>query len=404
MPRLCAASDPTTSSGVAVNPAFTRLLSSQSLAMLADSTLTLALGLWARQLSGATSSAGVVFACFAVPTLLGPLLGPALDRHGPRVVMIATNATLSVAVASLVTVHDESSIGLVYVVAFAYGLGQQVYFAARNSLVPTVVSEKDLGRANGMLEALRQGLRIIGPPLGAIALSTYGPNALAISVSLALATSSLLLFPTRQERVARSGASDGALTMWAGFRVFAGDAFLTYSLLRYASAYAVAGLLEVTIFSLVSSGLDLPDSWIGYLLAVQGIGAVIGGLVSTRLPSAPAKTMKLGLAAFTLGNAALLMGQSGSSLTGMVLCGFGMTTFAVAFVTTVQERTPLQLRGRAFLAAEALGNLPFLIALGVASTVIDNIDYHVLLIAGIALSATATIAPVPAKTSNVLGG
>ena len=81
-------------------------LAGQSLSLLGDTALWLALGLWAKDLTGSSSAAGLVFLCIVAPQLASPFAGLLVDRVRRRSLLLAVNPLTALAVLPLLAVHD----------------------------------------------------------------------------------------------------------------------------------------------------------------------------------------------------------------------------------------------------------------------------------------------------------
>ena len=103
----------------------------------------------------------------------------------------------------------------------------------------------------------------------------------------------------------------------------------------------VIGFSETLIFELPHA-LGKPDSFVGVLMAVQGIGAIAGALTATRAIArhGELRAAGFGMTIFALG--ALLMADSALPvvLAGKILFGLGLPWIVVAMLTLLQRRRP----------------------------------------------------------------
>ena len=173
--------------------AFRLLLAGQTLTMFGDVALLLVLGIWATQLTGSTSVGGAVFLAVLLPMLVAPLLGMLVDRFPRRKTMIANDLVTALALLPLLLVHSRDGVWIIFVVGAAYGLSQQVFYAARTALLQSMLADDQLGSANAVLEALRQALRVGGPAIGAALFAMLGGGAVALLDSATFLGSALLL-------------------------------------------------------------------------------------------------------------------------------------------------------------------------------------------------------------------
>ena len=65
------------------------LLAGQSLSLLGDRAMFLALGVWVKSLTGSSAAAGLVFFAYGLPGLTAPAAGLLVDRVRRRRLMIA---------------------------------------------------------------------------------------------------------------------------------------------------------------------------------------------------------------------------------------------------------------------------------------------------------------------------
>src|SRR5262249_21597724 len=152
----------------------------QSLSMFGDWAMIIVLGIWTKVLTGSNGAAGLVFFVFALASLAAPLGGLVVDRVAKRPLMIATHLALAAVIGLLLLVHDRSDVWLIYTVTILYGLGGDVFAAARSSMPKAMLPDALLGEANGALQSLREGLRLIAPVAGAGLFALWGGSVVAL--------------------------------------------------------------------------------------------------------------------------------------------------------------------------------------------------------------------------------
>ena len=142
------------------------------------------------------------------------------------------------------------------------------------------------------------------------------------------------------------------------------------------------GLGESVFFAVVDQGLGRPVSFIGVLAAVQGAGAVLGGLVVTLLISrvGELRLVAPGLALIGVGCLLATSGQVLVVAAGSFVLGSGLPVVIVAITTALQRRTPGPLQGRVFTAFEFLAGGPQLVSILVGAALVAFVDYRLLLV------------------------
>src|SRR5262249_41207812 len=134
-------------------------------------------------------------------------IGLLVDRFPRRLVLIGNDAVTAAVLTLLLLVRDQGEVWIIYLVAFVYGVSGLVYRAARGGLVHSMVPDKLLGGANGLLSSLTQLIRIIAPLAGAgifaawggkvVALADIGTFAVSIASYLAIRLTTDLARPER---------------------------------------------------------------------------------------------------------------------------------------------------------------------------------------------------------------
>ena len=144
-------------------------LAGQALSLLGDLSLSLAMGVWVKQLTGSSGAAGLTFVAFLLPQLASPLAGLAVDRTRRRPLLIAVNVASAVAVAPLLLVHDAGDVWIVYAVSLALGASAMVLGAGQSALLVGMLPAELLAHGHAAVQTLREGLAHKTQHIGALA-------------------------------------------------------------------------------------------------------------------------------------------------------------------------------------------------------------------------------------------
>ncbi|MGH9067239.1 MAG: MFS transporter, partial [Acidimicrobiales bacterium] len=188
-------------------------LGGQVLSILGDSALWLAAGIWVKVLTGSNALAGLTFFFFVAPSLCSPLAGMIVDRVRRRPLLLVTNLATGAMVLLLLLVRGPGQVWLIWVVMVGYGLSYTVLGSAQSALLTVIVPSELLGDANGALNTVREGLRLVSPLLGAGLFAAVGGGAVAVldAASFGAAAVSLVMLSVDEPRPgARGGAGAGA--------------------------------------------------------------------------------------------------------------------------------------------------------------------------------------------------
>ncbi len=177
-------------------------LTGQSLSLLGDTALWLALGLWAKDLTGSSSAAGLVILCIVAPQLASPFAGALVDRVRRRTLLLAVNPLTALAILPLLAVHDAGDVWIIYAVATVYGASYVVLAAGQSALLHALVPADQLAKANATLQTVREALRLVTPLAGAGLYTLAGGAAVAIldAATFLLATAALLALKIREPK------------------------------------------------------------------------------------------------------------------------------------------------------------------------------------------------------------
>lgn len=282
---------------------FLRLVVASGLSNLADGVFLVALPLVTL---GVTRDP----AAFASVTLVGRLpwlffalpagaLADRLDRRRTMTLVNLGRAALIGGLGALVAAGWEE-LWVLYVVAFALGIGETLFDTAAQSVLPGVVPDPDrLAMANGRLYVVELGAnQFVGPPLGGLLAGLSLGGALGASAAAYLLAAGVLLLVVGTFRPERSGPPTRIRTdIVEGARYLAGNRVLrTMALCTGLSNLASTAQLAVLPLFVVDPGpMGLSEEGFGLLLTTGAVGAVLGSLVADRIERALGRTTTLAL-------------------------------------------------------------------------------------------------------------
>jgi MFS family permease len=369
-------------------PGFRLLFTGELASMIGDSLMLIVLAIWVKDLTGSNGAAGLTFFFLAMPALLAPLFGLFVDRFKRRTLLFWGNLCSALAVAPLLLVHDRGDVWIVYTVAFLYGISFIVLPAGLFGLLKEMLPDELLVDANASLSTSKEALRLVGPLIGAGLFTVIGGGGVAMvdagTFVIAAVAIKPLKVPEEKPNREETHFRDEVL---AGVRHIGRDPVLLHTMIAIGVALLVIGFMESAVFSMVDA-FDKPASWVGVVVSVQGVGAVLGGLSSAVIVKrlGEADTITASLFVFALG---LALCAASPLLTvvfaGVIVLGFALPVFIVAFNTLMQRRTPNRLMGRVSAAADVVLGTPQAISIAVGALLVSLISYRTMywLIAGV---------------------
>ena len=365
-----------------------------TLSQFGDWAMIIVLGVWAKDLTGSNTAAGLVFFAFAAPSLFSPLAGLLVDRLSRRRVMIWSYASEAVVVLSLLFVHDRGDVWLLYAVTLFYGAAGTLAGSARSALMTVILPRELLGEANGMFQTVREGLRLIAPLAGAAIYSQTGGGAVAVldSVTFVAVVVALLFLRTPEPRFEREEHRFITEAL-AGARHIVRTSALAQIIFTCGVCLLVVGFSETVIFAVLDQGLHRPTSFFGVLSSLQGVGAIAGGLTAARLLRrlGDATLVGLGMALFAIGELSFVSSSLPLVLVGVAVAGAGVAWLIVGFATSVQTRTPDRLQGRVFSAADMIISTPQTVSIALGAALITAVDYRLLVVVEAAVTMLCAV-------------
>jgi MFS family permease len=345
-----------------------------------DWLLLLVFGIWVKTLTDSNAAAGLTILCIGAPSLGAPLYGAAVDRFRRRPFLIALNL-LSAAMLLPLGLLPES-VWLIYATATAYGVVGVMETAALNGLLKEMLDEEQLAPANGSLQTVRQGLRLVGPVSGAGLFALFGGQVVALidAATFVVAAAVIALIRLHEDRP-QIQSERWVAEVSAGVRYLVGEPALRRAASTFAITMLALGMIEVIAYA-VTEGLGRPPEFLGVLVSAMGAGAIVGGLCAASIIRRLGELGTLGLSimAMGLGCATLAVPSLPVVIIDLALVGITSPLLLVSDMTLLQKRTPLQLMGRVSGASEALATFPQTLSIAMGAGLVALVDYRLLLI------------------------
>jgi predicted MFS family arabinose efflux permease len=184
------------SRGTLGGPVVWRLAAGLLLSRTGDQLTTIALLWLVLDLTGSGAAVGLVLLCAGLPPVVtGPLLGRVLDRWSPRRVMVADNVLRALLVGAIPVLHwlGRLDLPLIYGLSLASGALIPATDVGARVVLPRLVDEHDLERANALLSVGDQVSALVGPAVGGLLVGVVGaPPVLLLDAVSFLAMAALV--------------------------------------------------------------------------------------------------------------------------------------------------------------------------------------------------------------------
>lgn len=372
-----------TERGLFRNGNFLLLWAGEGISLLGDQFYLIALPWLVLQITGDAFAMGTVLAVASVPRALFILVGGAVtDRFSPRNVMLASNLVRMVFVGGLATLvyAGQVKLWMLYGFALGFGLADAFFFPAFSAIVPRLVAESALQRANAIVQGTGQLSLMLGPVMAggliallagdgektdmpgiALALGVDTVTFLASAVALAfirVRTTGDISKKEKESSVFRS-ILQGLSTTWRDrtlrplFVIIAGINLF------------FIGPFMVGIPVLADSRFPEGAAAFGILMSSFGGGAFVGIILAMLLPAIPPRFLGASLGGLIapsgLGLIALAYAPTTlSAAVAAALMGGANGYVNILFITWLQRRTPEAMMGRmmSLIMFASLGLVP----------------------------------------------
>jgi MFS family permease len=356
--------------GTSLGPDFAKVWTASAVSNIGDGVTMIAGPLLVAQLTGDPGLvAGAAFVHQLPWLLLALVSGAYVDRLDRRRLVIVVNLGRSAALAALAAAvaTDSVTIPLVYAVFFLLGTGETLADTAYAAIVPGLVPDADLERANARLMAtFVVGNQLAAKPLGAYlfvagAAVPFGFDAVTFLVAAALLAAVRWRPPPRHPTARAPGSlradiAEGLRALWERPPIRLLAICLCVMNVLFCAAFA-------TFVLYAQRRLGLDEIGFGTLLSVWALGGLAGAWLAPRLRDrvGPGVLLRAGLVIETATELVLAVTRS-PVVAAATLVVFGVHAMVWGVITaSLQQRlVPDRLRGR-------VGSVFGLLALGGAA-------------------------------------
>ena len=389
-----------------MNPAFNRMWASSIISNLADGVMLAAVPLLAISLTDSPVLISLIGAMVMLPWLLFAIpIGAIVDRVDRRYIFAGANASRSVVVGvlALLIALDHVTIFWLLAAAFIIGVCEVAADTTAQSLIPQILEEKDFEKGNSRLqisETVIQGF--IGAPISGFiyAAAIYLPffiNSLGFAISALLA----LTIPVKYlQDIRQEGEEKTERRFVADMKFGIAYLFNQKVLRRLVVTTATIGLCyamgSATMVLFIIKELGLQERFFGVILAIEGVGAILGALVASRTSSKFGRSKVMTFAIIASSAVLLIQGFSPNIYIFVALATFGgfvISQWNILLMATYQTVIPKELYGRIHGTHRTLvwGAMPLGSLLG---GVLANFSLRLPLYVGGALACVVSIASI----------
>lgn len=357
---------------------------------MGDWLLVVALPVYVFVESGSGSATAILFVVELVAALvLGPVGGSLVDRWDLRRTLIATNVAQTLTLAPLLAVTGHR-IWPAYLVVGAQAMLTQINNPASVALLPRVVPPDQLTVANAANSTSASLARLIGSPLGGVAVGLGGiGTVVVIDAASFVAVGLAMLFVRSNTSPITTDADTGeAVTsgVRAGLQVVRGHRSLRWLILLSGLGQIAQGFFLVLFVVFVVERLDGGGVQVGIIRGSMAVGAIVGAAIIGRFASrfGPITLLIAGYIGFSVVAFVFWNAPTISTAVWIYMVVFGLTGIPGSAVgigesTAMQRFSPPGMLGRVVGLGGALDALMRAAGSLVAGVLVAHVDLIVLL-------------------------
>ncbi len=267
------------------NTPFVRLYGAQIVSLVGTGLSSVALGLLAHQLVGASASAvlGVTLTIRIVMIVLcAPWAGYIADRLGERTTMILCDLTRAVMVIGFFFVE---SVWHIYLLAVLLNLGAAIFTPVFKAVVPSVTTADQYPRALALSSVAYDTANILGPSLAGLTIALIGFRGNFLIDALTFLTSASLIFGLPR-LAARSARENPGVSVTHGVKAMFQRWQLRESLILALQVSVAGGFILVATVDFIKTQLNLSDTSYAWAMAAYGVGSVLGATIFAKARAA----------------------------------------------------------------------------------------------------------------------
>lgn len=240
----------------------------------------------------------IAAAGYAAWLVIGLPAGALVARLPLRGTQVAMDLARALAVASVPIAWWSGHLSIVQlvVVALVTSFANVMFDVANSTFLPTVVPREQLHERNSLMSATYATTQLGGPSIGGLAIAVLGavPTLLVDAVSYVVSAVLLRSLPSRPPAASSSGTGSGSGSgsddrppmrqmIGEGWRYVTRHPVMAPCMWSATAINFVCGA-QLALFALyLVRDLDTPAAFVGFLLAAEGVGSLVGAALSPRV-------------------------------------------------------------------------------------------------------------------------
>jgi DHA3 family macrolide efflux protein-like MFS transporter len=336
--------------------AFTIICLGQLVSVLGSGLTGFALGVWVYQTTGSVSKYALITLSGLLPVVIvSPLAGALVDRWNRRFVIIVSDsgAAISTLAIALLLLTDRLGIWHIYLATLVNSTLSTFQRPALSAATTMLVPKEQLGRANGVIQAIQASGQLISPVVAGVLvgiIQVYGVILIDFATFLfAVTTLSFVRIPSPEPTADGEEKSSLAHKAIHGWRYVVSRPGLLGLVVFFAIGNFFLGFVPVLATPMILAFAS--PTVLGSLMSVSGSGMLVGSLLMS-VWGGPKRRI-YGVYAFEIlcGLGVILAGLRPSPpliAIGAFLVLFGLPGMSSLVNTILQSKVASGVQGRVF--------------------------------------------------------
>jgi acyl-[acyl-carrier-protein]-phospholipid O-acyltransferase / long-chain-fatty-acid--[acyl-carrier-protein] ligase len=394
------------------NGGFHAFLWTQFLGAFNDNVYKIIVSMRAVHVAAATGSdsryLSLAGAVFVIPFLLfSGYSGHLADVVSKRKVLVAVKVFEIFVMAFGLVAFFSTNIQLMLVVLFLMALHSTIFSPAKYGIVPEMLPDKDLSRANGLLEMSTFVAIVLGTSIGTVLFSAWKNEAWKLGLLMLAVSVAGLLTSLKIPRVPASGATapfrlDPFAEVWIGTKHLLKEKPLWLTVLAISYFWFLGALFQMDLLLFGTNVLKVDDLRVGLMVTCLALGIGAGSMLAGRLSGNKVELGLVPLGAIFMSVFCTALYASRNSYTlsviSLSLLGLASGLFIVPLNAYLQQRSENHEKGRIIATNNFYNTVGLLLASGTLTLLHDKLGVSpdkLLLIFGIVtLAASAYVVKV----------
>ncbi|MFH2055673.1 MAG: MFS transporter, partial [bacterium] len=314
---------------------------------------------------------GLFIVRWLAPVIVSPIAGVVADRYNRKHLLIITDLSRAVVVLGFFLVRSAGDVWLLYALSAVQLAISGFFFPARNAILPSIVTDRELGASNALTSVTWSVMLALGTGLGGLVAGGMGVYAAFAIDSLTFLVSAGFMamvhyLPTDLDQHIVKGMAAASRKYVDGLRYLKQHAdIFRISILKAAVSLTVAGGMAVVQVALAQQVFPIGKEGgisMGLLFAAVGVGTGIGPIIARIFTGDRDHPLRraivVGFLLLTVGVG--LMGLAHNFVLlmfGTMIRGAGGGTIWVFSTQLLMQLLPPQVRGRVFATELAMALL-----------------------------------------------